>query len=147
MVYDESVSLPGCAWTAEHTAQGFARRQSTVNFNTLLEFGHADVAVASSAYQPLREYERVIEVPFLVTSGRVIVEGPEEREPERNIKLPPSDYRLIAAQRVTGEQEEAIDLFFELLAKPLERSSVLVADKALIVPNRLVETAGVAGQS
>jgi hypothetical protein len=36
----------GCAWTAEHTAQGFARRQSTVNFGTLLEFGYADVAIA-----------------------------------------------------------------------------------------------------
>jgi len=147
MVYDESVRLPGCAWTGEHSAQGFARRESTVNFGTLLEFGYADVAIAGSAYQPQKEYERVIAVPFLVTSGKVIVEGPEETETERNVRLPPGDYRLIAAQSVTGEEEESIDLSFELLAKPLEQSCVLVADKALCVPNRLVETAEVAGES
>ena len=145
MVYDESVRLPGCAWTDEHTAQGFARRESTVNFNTRLEFGYADVVVAS-AYQRGEGYERVIAVPFLVTSGNVIVEGPEETEPKRKVTLPPGDYRLIAAQRVTGEEEEAIDLFFELFSKPLERSSVLVADKALTVPNRLLEAAGAAGE-
>jgi hypothetical protein len=145
MVYDESVTLPGCSWTDEHTAQGFARRESTVNFNTPLEFGYADVVVAS-AYQGREEYARVIAVPFLVTSGSVIVEGPEETEPTRKVTLRPGDYRLIAAQRVTGEEEEAIGLFFELLSKPLERSSVLIADKALTVPNRLLETAGVAGE-
>ena len=95
MVYDESVKLPGCAWTNKHTAQGFARRKSTVNFNTPLEFGYADVVVAS-AYQRREEFERVIAVPFLVTSGIVIVEGPEETEPTRMVALPPGDYRLIA---------------------------------------------------
>jgi len=148
------VKLPGCDWTPEHSAQGFARRDSTVNFNTLLEFGFADVAVIHGAYRPREEYERVIEVPFRVTSGKVIVGGPEETEDERVIELPPGDYRLTAAQRVTAEEEEgegqgeeAIDLFFELLPQPLERSCVLIADEALNVPNRLLETAGVAGES
>ena len=94
-----------------------------------------------------KDNERVIGVPFLVTSGKVIVEGPEETETERNVRLPPGDYRLIAAQSVTGEEEESIDLSFELLAKPLEQSCVLVAGKALCVPNRLVETAEVAEES
>jgi hypothetical protein len=153
MVFDGSVKLPGCAWTAEHSAQGFARRESAVNFGTLLEFGFADVAVMQGAYRPTEEYERVIEVPFRVTSGRVIVGGPEEMEDERMIELPPGDYRLTATQRVTAEEgeeedgEEAIDLFFELLPQPLERSSVLVADEALSVPNRFLETAGVAGEN
>src|SRR5579864_7712421 len=78
MVYDKSVRFPGCAWTDTHSAQGFARRGSTVNFNTPLEFGHADVTVNHATYQPHEEYVRVISVPFLVTSGRVIVDGPEE---------------------------------------------------------------------
>jgi hypothetical protein len=152
LVFDGSVKLPGCDWTPEHSAQGFARRESTVNFNTLLEFGFADVAVIHGAYQPREEYERVIEVPFRVTSGKVIVGGPEETEDKGMIELPPGDYRLTAAQRVTaeegeGEEEEAIDLFFEVLPQPLERSSVLVADEALSVPNRLLETAEVAGES
>jgi Competence protein J (ComJ) len=68
MVYDGSVQLPGCEWTEEHTAQGFARRKSVANFNTLLEFGDADVAVKREAYQPQQEYQRVIVVPFRVTS-------------------------------------------------------------------------------
>jgi len=155
LVFDGGVKLPGCDWTPEHSAQGFARRESTVNFNTLLEFGFADVAVIHGAYRPREEYERVIEVPFRVTSGKVIVGGPEETEDKRMIELPPGDYRLTAAQRVTAEKgegeegqgEEAIDVYFELLPQPLERSSVLVADEALSVPDRLLETAGVAGES
>jgi hypothetical protein len=147
MVFDQSVRLPGCAWTAAHTAQGFARRGSTVNFNTPLEFGYADVAVAHGAYQGKEEYERVIAVPFLITSGQVIVEGPEEARPERNVSLPAGNYRLVAAQRITGDEREAIDLFFEPLTKPLERSAVLVADGALNPPTLLLETAEIAGES
>ena len=59
MVYDQSVQLPGCDWAEEHTAQGFARRESVVNFNTPLEFGYADVSVSHEAYQPQQEYQRV----------------------------------------------------------------------------------------
>jgi hypothetical protein len=69
MVYDQSVRLPGCAWTDAHSAQGFARRESVVNFNTVLEFGCADVSISRGAYQPRGEHDRVIAVPFLVTSG------------------------------------------------------------------------------
>lgn len=146
MVYDQNVRLPGCDWTERHTAQGFARRESTVNFNTPLEFGYADVAVSQSAYEPREEYKRVIAVPFCVTSGTVIVEGPEETKPERNFALRVGNYRLVAAQRVIGDEEEAIDLFFEPLAKPLERSAILVADEALNPLTTLIETAGIAGE-
>jgi hypothetical protein len=145
MVFDESVRLPGCEWTDEHCAQGFARRESTVNFSTILKFGEADVVV-DSAYQERDEYERVIAVPFLVTSGNVIVDGPEEIKGKRKLKLRSGNYRLTAAQRVTGEEEEAIGLFFKLLSKPLERSSILVADKTLRMPSLLSETAGIAGK-
>ena len=85
-------------------------------------------------------------MPFLVTSGNVIVEGPEEIKSKRKLKLRPGNYRLTAAQRITGEEEEAIGLFFHSLQKPLERSSILVADKALRVPNPLLETAKIAGK-
>lgn len=146
MVYDQSVQLPGCAWTDEHSAQGFARRESTVNFNTLLEFGYADVTVRRSAYQPSAEHDRVIAVPFRVASGEVLVEGPEEMDVERAFTLPPGNYRLVAAQRVTGDEEEVIDLFFEPLAELLERSAILLADDALNPPTPLLETAAVAGE-
>jgi hypothetical protein len=146
MVYDQSVRLPGCAWTDAHSAQGFARRQSVVNFNTPLEFGYADVFISRNVYQPSEEFDRVIAVPFLVTSGKVVVEGPEETKPERNVALSPGNYRLVAAQRVTGDEEEAIHLFFEPLSNPLERSAVLVADEALYPPTPLLETAEIAGE-
>ena len=147
MVYDQSVKLPGCAWANAHTAQGFARRGSTANFNTLLEFGYADVGVIQGAFAPQKEYSRVIAVPFLITSGKVIVEGPEETEPERNIALPQGNYRLVAAQIITGGEEEVIDLFFESVSQVLERSSILVADAALAPPEILIESASIAGES
>ena len=112
MVYDQDVQLPGCAWSEEHSAQGFARRESAVNFRTLLEFGYADVAFSRTTYELQPEYERVIAVPFTVTSGKVIVEGPEEIGTERSLILSAGSYRLVAAQWVTGDDEEAIDLFF-----------------------------------
>jgi len=147
MVYDQSVRLPGCDWTEEHTAQGFARRESAVNFNTPLEFGYADVSVSHAGYQPQQEYQRAIAVPFRVTSGKVLVDGPEETTVERIVTLPAGHYRLIAAQCVTGDDEEVIDLYFEPLARALEQSAILVADDALDPPTPLIETAKVAGEA
>ena len=147
MVYDQSVQLPGCDWTEVHTAQGFARRGSVVNFNTPLEFGYADAEVRREGYQPQREYQRVIAVPFRVTSGKVVVEGPEETTVERSISLPPGHYRLVAAQYVTADDEEVIDVYVDLLTKALEQSAVLVADEALSPPTPLIETAKMAGEA
>lgn len=87
-------------------------------------------------------------MPFAVASGKIIVDGPEETETgrERNFTLAPGNYRLFAAQRVTGDETEAIDLFFESVSVPLERSAILVADDALNPPTPLLETADVAGE-
>ena len=70
---------------------------------------------SSSTYESQPEYERVIAVPFTVTSGKVIVEGPEEIGTERSLSLSAENYRLVAAQWVTGDDEEAIDLFLKFL--------------------------------
>jgi hypothetical protein len=147
-VYDASVQMPACEWTKAHSDQGFARRNATVAFGTLLEYGTAKVDVAIRPYQPREDYERVIAVPFTVVSGKVIVDGPEESETgrERNFTLPSGNYRLVAVQRVTGDENEAIDLFFEPLGEALERSAVLVADDGLNPPTPLLETAAVAGE-
>jgi hypothetical protein len=147
-VYDASIQMPACEWTKAHSDQGFARREGTVAFGTLLEYGTAEVRVRICPYQPREEYERVIAVPFAVVSGKVIVDGPEETETgrDRSFMLAAGEYRLVAAQRVTGDENETIDLFLELLAKPLEQSTVLIADDALNPPMPLLETAGVAGE-
>lgn len=146
MVYDKSVQFPGCDWTAEHMLQGFARRESSVNFNTPLEFGYANIAISHEACQLRPEYQRVIAVPFRVTSGKVVVEGPEETIVERSVSLPLGNYRLVAAQYVTGHDREIIDLYFEPLSRSLEQSAILVADEALSPPTPLIETASVAGE-
>jgi len=147
LVYDESVDLPGCDWTEEHSAQGFARRESVVNFSTLLEFGESDVTVYRGTYVPRKEYERVVAVPFHVVTGVIVVEGVEEAMIDRRILLPPGHYRLTAAQYVIGDEEEVIELYFEPRAYPLERSEILLADEALAPPTPLVETAGIAGNA
>ncbi len=139
-VFDSEVKLPGCAWTDGHYKQGFARREPNVSFGTLLEFGHADVAVHLGPYKGNDDHERVIEVPIEVSSGEVVVGGPEEYPNKHIVKVPKGHYRLVAAQTVTGDEREAIDLYFERLAEPLARSRIVVADDVLDPPSPLLES-------
>jgi hypothetical protein len=139
IVYDQSVASPGCAWTEGHSAQGFARRKSVASFGTLLEFGFADVEISVGKYESRPSYQRVIAVPFLVVSGEVLVQGPEETAAGRSFALSPGNYRLVSAQYVSGDDKEVIGLFFEPLAQALERSAILVADEALAPPTELIE--------
>jgi len=143
-VYDFSVDTPGSIWTDAHSAQGFARRESAVSFGTLLEFGYADVSYRRDPFQPYEAYERVIAVPFVVSTGRVVVDGPEEINIGRLFELPPGNYQIVAAQRVVGDEEELIDLFVEKVDEPLRNSKVIVADALLNPPVHLVETAEIA---
>ena len=144
MVYDQAVQAPGCRWTERHTRQGFARRESAVCFSTLLEFGRADVTCSLCRFQSAEDYERVIAVPFLTTTGKVLVEGPEELNVTRVIELEKGNYRLVAAQRVTGDKTERLDLFFEKLEGPSRKSDILVADPELRPEVPLLDTADVA---
>jgi hypothetical protein len=132
MVYDASISLPGCGWTALHTRQGFARRGSTVNFRTLLEFGDARVSVYSGPYAPEGYYDRVVAVRFHSVRGQVLIEGPEDPgDEERAVNVDPRFYELVAAQQVLGEERERIDLFFDRRTEPVLQSRILVADSEL----------------
>lgn len=144
LVYDQSVVGPGCLWTEKHTAQGFARRESTVCFGTLLEFGDAEVTYELGSFTWEQSYERVIAVPFVVVTGRVIVDGPDERNVQRIMEVPKGNYRLVAAQRAVSDEEEVINLFFEKLDEPLQDSAVMVADNQLDVRGTLLETADIA---
>jgi hypothetical protein len=143
-VFDSSVRLLGCAWTEGHYKQGFARRELNVSFGTMLEFGHGDVAVYLGAHQEKDNHERVIEVPIDLSSGEVVIGGPEEYPNKHIVEMPKGHYRLVAAQMVTDDDREAIDLYFEKLAEPLAKSRIVVADDALDARSPLLETAEVA---
>jgi hypothetical protein len=145
LVYDRSVELPGCAWTDDHTRQGFARREQNVSFGTLDEFGTADLIVNLGPYAPARAYQRVIEVPLHVPSGRVLICGPEDSDAEaRAVDVEPGHYRLVAAQALVADERETIDLFFEKVTPPSARSRILRADEELHPPDPLLETVDVA---
>jgi hypothetical protein len=130
-VFDRVVKRPGCEWTEQHHRQGFARRPYNVSFTTLVEYGDARVQVSIGPYRGSSSHERVIEVPFEVASGEVVVSGPEEAVRWTTMVVPPGHYRLIAAQEAVGEEEEVISLFFEGLLQPLGHSRIVVADAGL----------------
>lgn len=108
-VFDRAV-LAGHHWSQGHYDQGFARTGRSVSFGTRLEFGHGAVLVHLGPYEGRDEHTRVVEVPFEVSSGEVVVGGPEEFpvKPERVFQLPKGPYRLVAAQAVTDEDQEKI---------------------------------------
>jgi hypothetical protein len=101
------------------------------------------VLVHLGPYEGRDEHTRVIEVPFEVSSGEVVVGGPEEFpvKPERVVQLPTGHYRLVAAQAVIDEDQEKIDLYFEKLAEPLATSRIIMADQVMRPPTPLLETA------
>ena len=144
IVYDDGEALPACLWKQAHVNQGFARRESTVCFRTLLEFGLADLNVVIGCFNLDRAYERIIAVPVRVTTGRVMVEGPEEIKFRPPIALAAGNYRVVAAQLVKSETEEAIDVYFEALQQPLRQSQIILADEDLLVEGDLLETAEIA---
>ncbi|MBS1792803.1 MAG: hypothetical protein JSS81_03055 [Acidobacteria bacterium] len=139
MIFDTSVKLPGNDWTDEHIRQGFARRPSSINFSTLIDFGTANVIVYKGSYILDNSDERVIAVPFLCVSGKVRIEGPEEISP-RIVKIEQGNYKLTVAQTV-NRATEIIKVYFNKLDTPLERSEIIVSDEELSTVTQIVETA------
>src|SRR5262245_31932847 len=125
LVYDASVPTPRCVWTDTHCNQGFARRESTVCFDMILQYGEADVTVHLGPYIENSGYHRVIAVPFFSPTGRIIVQAILETYVARVLFLPKGYYKLYAAQRVSGgenEDHELLDFFFDKLDKPATHS-------------------------
>ena len=144
MVFDAGAEMQG-NWTERHFNQGFLRNDRHLSLGTLPEAGHVLVRAFSSPYVPLAENNRVIAVPFRVTSGHVRVTAPDEvLIGEHDIALPVGDYRLVTCQRffegdnINGDQD--LDLFFERVDLPRQRSEILVADRDLRPELPLLET-------
>jgi hypothetical protein len=115
-----------------------ARISGLLSDTNLVEFGWVEIAISLAEYVPHRKYQRVVAVPFLATSGRILVHAQ-------------GFFCLVAAQWIidndanASEAQQAIDLFFEAKCGPLERSSVLVIDAELSPPTPLLETVAVEG--
>jgi hypothetical protein len=111
-----------------------------------LEYGDAALIVYIGSYDFDEAHQRVICVPLYVPSGKVRVEGPEESGIGRELAVAPGHYRVCAAQKLASNGDaEVIELFFEPLAAPQQRSEIIVADEELEPPETLVEETEVAG--
>lgn len=139
----DAKALAGHHWTKGHYGQAFARGPRSVSFGTPLEFGHANVLSHLGKYEGRDEHLRVIEVPFEVASGEVVVGGPEQFPvtSDRTFQLPVGSYRMTAAQAVIDDENEKIDLYFEKREQPLTKSRIIIADSEMRPPNPLLESA------
>jgi hypothetical protein len=153
-VHDHGVQLPGLSWTKDHYNQGFIRRESNVALATMLQYGHANIAIFIGSYEANQKYERVIAIPFFVATGSVHTDGPE-CENEETLQISQGHYSLVAAQYVQQEEddctgnkdcpgEEVIHIFFEPVSAPLQKSEILIADATLHPPSPLIETGDIA---
>ena len=107
----------------------------------LIEFGNASLRIWIARYGEDQIYARVHAIPILVTSGEIVIEGPEEQGTERKVKLAPGNYRLVVAQTPHTEDSQFMDLFFERTADTDLSSQILVQDDELSPPPVLVESA------
>ncbi|WP_394840666.1 NucA/NucB deoxyribonuclease domain-containing protein [Pendulispora brunnea] len=144
MIFDSGEKQPGSDWTDEHVQQGFIRRAHTVSFGTICEFGDAELRVFCRAFEHISNYDRAIEVPLHVVSGRISIEGPEEDE-RPGVDLAEGHYRITVAQRLVKEEHEEIDVFIEPAAGPVEKSRILIADHGIAKRENLLEQGRVAG--
>lgn len=145
-VFDREIRTAACEWTEAHVRQGFARKEDSVAFSTLDEFGSAEITVSLGRFAYSEAVVRAIEVPFFVRSERVYVGGPEDvsHDAGRILTLARGHYALTASQRFECADQDAlaIALFFERLDEPRTRSTILVADDGLAQrPEPLIEEA------
>ena len=144
MVYDISVTLPGCFWTEYHVKKGFARRESTINFGTIIEFGTALIKVHNQPFKMESRFERIIAVPFYSPTGEIIISGPEEYQTQKEIIIEIGHYRVVFAQWVINNEKEGFELYFEKIIKPQISSEIILADEDLTPLDILLEYAEMA---
>jgi hypothetical protein len=139
LIFDVGEPQPGCAWTDRHVAQGFARRESTVGFSTLAEFGLARLRVFLGEAESLQPYERAIAVSFMCSSGTVAIEGPDEDPGGRELPVGVGCFEVLCCQEL-DDDSLTIDLFFRLIPVP-RPSRILKADPDITATGPLLETA------
>jgi hypothetical protein len=145
LVYDSSVPNPQCLWTKRHLEQGFARRESTVCFVTLLDSGEAVTTAYFGSYVENGAYSRVIAVPFFSETGRIIVSGVLEIHCARLVFVPPGHYAVYCGQYITEkgfeEDKQVVDLFFEKQKTAVTASKILLRDEGIQQSGQMLEQA------
>jgi len=140
MVFDSCEKSPQSRWTQQHEQQGFARRESSVHFATLNQEGRASVEVFDGEPDSPHKGGRIIYVPMKLPSGQMNIQGPEEWQIERFVRVAPGEYTVTLSQLIDQETRELIlDFFLSLSSTP--ESRILRADEMLKPPDVPLETA------
>jgi hypothetical protein len=139
-VFDSALHERFTKWTTKHVDQGFAWREGSASFLTLIEAGVARLRILVSVDPPgpSQDAVRVIEVPFDVPGhGRIEVGGFSSRT---IIDVSPGRYTLrFEAFAPDSPSECRIDLAFVKDDKPGFR--IVRADPALRLEGQLLTTA------
>ena len=136
MVYDSADDNPVFDWTDAHVRQGFARSDTAVCFQSLVEFGDAEVRIFKTGFERQPDHVRAIQVPIRIASGSVGVEGPEDFGEGARLTIEASTYLLAAGQT---KESRRIDLYFQATDFLLGESSILLQDDELDPPSPLLE--------
>jgi hypothetical protein len=101
-VFDGNLENPFNDWTEQHVHQGFAWREGSVSFKTLIEAGQTKVDFAQvQVFFPSSSALRSISVPFVCQEGaRIEIATVTESRP---IQLEAGEYQIIYETWVSEE--------------------------------------------
>jgi len=105
-----------------------------VTFRGSYDFSESRIRVFLGPLLSIEEYDRVVEVPFLFSSGAVCMAEVEECW-EPRFHVPAGWYSVSFALKIIGEQDdfglEDVDFFFKPIDRPDFQSRILVAEPGL----------------
>ena len=134
----DAEGVSGFEWKEAHWWQGFIRRPLGVSFATLKTSGSARLSILPESEGHLN-VSRVIRTTLYFPSGQAKVQGPDEGNVSRYVKLSgPGIYRITAAQMLDYEDQLHFFLSFRQV-EAIEPTQILKADNLLRVPSRLLE--------
>jgi hypothetical protein len=136
-VFDNE-SGPGLVATEMHFRQGFCRSLSAACFLTLDQWGIAHVKVRKDKFDDCSHLCRLISVPFFAPSGVIGIQGPEDPPPVL-FSVGRGHFRLWVGQYLIEDEEECIEVYFEELATPAEKSEIVIKDEFLQPGPQLLE--------
>jgi hypothetical protein len=137
-IFDESAGPCPVAWTEQHCRQGFCRSSSAAGFMTLDQWGIGHVKVRQVPFNDYSHLLRLIKVPFFAESGRIAIQGPED-PPPLLFSVGTGHYLLWVGQSLITDGEEEVEVYFESVNTPMERSDIVIKDELLEPDSALLE--------